>query len=141
MEVDMEEKIKVMLIEDNKLIRVGIKTLLEETGYIELIAEADNGKQACELAGKYKPDIILLDIGLPDMTGIRLINDLYSINNSVKIIILTSHDSHDEINKCISGGVYAYVIKDIKSDMLINVIRTVYEGGMWFDPKIVPSIR
>ncbi len=133
--------IKILIVEDHKLIRVGIKTIFEENNEFEVIAEAENGRDAINKAKTLVPDIILLDLGLPDMSGIKVIKALYEENIPSKIIILSSHDNMDEISNSLSAGVYAYVIKDICSDMLLNVVKSVHKGAMWLDPKIVPSLR
>lgn len=133
--------IKLLIVEDHKLIRIGIRTIFEESSDFEVIGEAENGKDAVIKAKSLLPDVILLDLGLPDISGIRVIKALQEDNVKSKIIILSSHESYDEITKALSGGVYAYVIKDIASEMLLNVVKCVNKGAMWLDPKIVPSLR
>ncbi len=133
--------IRLMLVEDHKLIRVGIKTLFDETDGFEVIAEAESGKEAINKAVKYKPDVILLDIALPDISGIKVLQELENNNCESKTIILSSHNSSEEVIKSLSFGAYAYVIKDINTDILIYIVKTVNDGAMWLDPKIVPVLR
>ncbi len=133
--------IKIMLVEDHKLIRVGIKTVFDETDGYEVVAEAQNGKEAVEKASSTRPDIILLDVGLPDMNGVTVIKKLQNNEIDSKIIVLSSDESSQEVDKCLSLGVYAYVIKDINTEMLLYIVRSVNEGAMWLDPKIVPALR
>ncbi len=137
----MDNKVKLMVVEDNKLIRVGIRTVIEENSEYTIIAEAASGKEAVLAADIYKPDIIILDLGLADMSGIKVITKLQTISPHSKIIILTSHEDVEEVNKCLMLGVYAYVIKDTDSHTLMNVIKSVNKGAMWLDAKIVPLIR
>lgn len=137
----MNTPIKLMLVEDHKLIRVGIKTLFEEADGYEVIAEAENGRDAISKALLYKPDIILLDLGLPDINGIKVINELNENECMSKIIVLSSHNVENEIVKVLSMGVYAYVIKDINTEMLLNIVKSVNDGAMWLDPKVVPLLR
>ncbi len=137
----MKDPIKIMLVEDHKLIRVGIKTLFDEADGFEVVAEADNGRDAISKALSIKPDIILLDLGLPDMSGLKVIKNILDENQNNKIIILSSRNNEEEILKVFSLGVYAYVIKDISTEMLLYIVKTVYNGGMWIDPKIVPVLR
>lgn len=136
-----EKNIKIMLVEDNKLIRVGIKSLFDESGGFDVVAEAETGKEALKLSIKSAIDIIILDLQLPDISGISVIKALKENKCASKVIILSSHDEYDEIQKALSLGVYAYIIKDINTDSFINVVKTVYNGAMWLDPKIVPIIR
>ena len=141
-EANMESNdIKIMLVEDHKLLRVGIKTLFDETDGYMVVTEAENGKEAVINAKNFVINVILLDLGLPDMSGLTLISKLQEIKPESKIIVLSSHNNDDEITKCFSLGVYAYVIKDINTEMLLYIVKSVNDGAMWFDPKIVPKLR
>ena len=133
--------ISLMLVEDQKLLRVGIKSLFEENNEINIVAEAENGREAIDKAIRYKPNVIMLDISLPDMSGLSVLKALNNKECNSKTIILTSHNSADEVIKALSLGVYAYVLKDVNTDRLMNIVKTVYDGAMWLDPKIVPVLR
>ena len=134
-------KIKIMLVEDHKLVRVGLKSIFEDVDDIEVIAEADNGKDAIEKVKLYKPDVILLDIGLPDISGIDVAKKIFEENSEQKIMMLTSHQDEHEISEVLAIGVNAYVLKDVNTDYLIMVIRTVKDGAIWLDSRIVPKLR
>ena len=133
--------ISLMLVEDQKLLRIGIKSLFADNKAFNIVAEAENGKEAIDKAFQYKPNVIILDISLPDMSGLNVLKTLNSKECSSKTIILTSHNSPDEILKALSLGVYAYVLKDVNTDRLMNIVKTVNDGAMWLDPKIVPVLR
>ncbi len=133
--------INIMLVEDHKLIRVGIRTLFDEADGYNVVCEADSAKEAIKMAENANIDIILLDLGLPDTDGTKIIAKLQEINQKAKIIILSSHNQDSEVYKCIQEGVYAYIIKDINTEILLNIVKSVNEGAMWFDPKIVPFLR
>ena len=137
----MSKQIKVMIVEDNKLIRVGIRTLFNESEGYDIVAEADNGKDAVLRAINTTPDIILLDIGLPDMSGLKLLEVFREKLDNSKIIILSSNDDINCVNKSLSMGVFAYVIKDINTESLLHIVKSVNTGAMWLDPKIVPYLR
>jgi len=134
-------KIKILLVEDQKLMRIGIKSLFDEYPEMEIIGEASDGKEAVEKAKLIKPDIILMDIGLPDFSGIDATKQILEHNNNVKIIALTSHITEEEVTSSLQAGVSAYVIKDISTDFLMNIIKMIKEGAMWLDPQVVPFIR
>lgn len=136
-----ENKIKIMMVEDHKLVRVGLKTLFEESDDIEVIAEAGNGKDAIEKARLYKPAVILMDIGLPDMSGIEATKKILEENSNQKIIMLTSHQDETEINEALSAGANAYALKDINTEYLIMIIKTIKDGAIWLDSRIVPKLR
>ena len=137
----MNNTINIMIVEDHKLIRVGIKTLFDEAEGYNVVAEADCGKEAILKAQSTKPDIILLDLGLPDMNGIKVIKSINESDINSKIIVLSSRNNEDEIIKSLALGVFAYIIKDINTEMLLYIVKSVYEGAMWLDPKIVPILR
>lgn len=133
--------IKILLVEDHKLMRVGLKSLFEEVDGLEVIAEAQTGKEAVE---KYKithPDITLMDIGLPDISGIEATKRIIEHNNLAKVIMLTSHISEQEVVDSLHAGACAYVMKDINIEILKMIIKTVKEGAMWLDPQAVPILR
>jgi DNA-binding NarL/FixJ family response regulator len=133
--------IKILLVEDQKLMRIGIKSLFNDYPEMEVIGEAINGKEAIEKAKLIKPDIVLMDIGLPDISGISATKQILEHNNNIKVIILTAHINEDELNSALTAGANAYVIKDICTDYLMYVIRMVRDGAMWIDPHVVPFIR
>lgn len=133
--------IKILLVEDQKLMRIGIKSLFSDYPEMEVIGEAQNGKEAVEKAKLIKPDIVLMDIGLPDISGIEATKQILENNNNIKVIILTSHITEEELNASLMAGANAYVIKDISTDFLMSVIKMVKKGAMWIDPHVVPFIR
>lgn len=133
--------ISIMLVEDHKLIRVGIRTLFDESDGFEVVAEAECGKEAIDKALRHKPNIILLDLMLPDISGLKVLKSLQEKECGSKVIILSSNNNIEEIMKSLSLGIYAYVIKDINTDILLYIVKTVNDGAMWLDPKIVPLLR
>ena len=133
--------INILLVEDQKLIRVGLKSLFEGQDDLVVVSEAQSGKEAIE---KYKivhPDIILMDIGLPDISGVEATKRILEVNNRARVIILTSHLSEQEVLNALQAGACAYVMKDISTDVLKMIIKTVYDGAMWLDPQVVPILR
>lgn len=136
-----DNKIKVLIVEDHKLMRVGLKSLFEEYPEITIIAEAQSGKEALEKVRLYKPDVVLMDIGLPDMDGIETTKKILDQSDKVKIIMLTSHISEKEVLDSLTAGANAYAMKDINTEILMMVIKTVKEGAIWLDPKVAPIIR
>lgn len=133
--------IKILLVEDQKLMRIGIKSLFSDYPEMEVSGEAQNGKEAVEKSKLIKPDIVLMDIGLPDISGIDATKQILEVNNNIKVIILTSHINEEELNASLIAGANAYVIKDINTDFLMSVIKMVKKGAMWIDPHVVPFIR
>jgi len=139
MVIDMT--IKILLVEDQKLMRIGIKSLFCDYPELEIIGEASTGKESIEKAKLIKPDIVLMDLGLPDISGIEAIKQILEHNNNIQIIVLTSHISEEELTSSLQAGASAYVIKDIATEFLMNIIKMIKAGAMWLDPKVVPYIR
>lgn len=136
-----KKKIRVILIEDHKLMRVGLKSLFEKYDDISIITEAESGKEGIEKVKVHKPDVVIIDVGLNDISGVEAAKRILAEQGDVKIMMLTSHLKESDIMESLKAGVYAYVLKDINSDMLAMVLRSVNEGAMWLDPKVVPLIR
>ena len=133
--------VKILLVEDHKLMRVGLKSLFEELDGLEVISEAQSGKEAVE---KYKithPDVTLMDIGLPDISGIEAAKRIIEHNSLAKVIMLTSHISEQEVTDSLHAGACAYVMKDINIEILKMIIKTVKEGAMSLHPQVVPILR
>ena len=133
--------IKILLVEDQKLMRIGIKSLFCDYPELEIIGEAATGKEAVEKSKLIKPDIVLMDLGLPDITGIEATRQILEHNSNIRVIVLTSHITESEVTLALQAGANAYVIKDISTDFLMNVIKMIKSGAMWLDPQVVPFIK
>ncbi len=133
--------VNVLLVEDQKLIRVGLISLFEGQDEIVVSSEAQSGKEAIEKYKLNKPDLVLMDIGLPDISGIEAAKRILEFDKNAKIVILTAHLSEKEVLDALHAGACAYALKDICTDTLKMVIKTVNEGAMWLDPKVVPILR
>ncbi len=133
--------IKLLLVEDHKLMRVGLKSLFEEQEGLEVTSEAQSGKDAIEKFKTTHPDVILMDIGLPDINGIEATKQILELNSNAKVIMLTSHLSEQEVIDALESGACAYVMKDINTDILKMIIKTIKDGAMWIDPLAVPILR
>lgn len=133
--------VRILLVEDHKLMRVGLKSLFEEHKELEVISEAQSGKEAIENYKISHPDVVLMDLGLPDISGIEATKRIIENSGNAKIIILTSHLSEQEVMDALHAGACAYVMKDINIEILKMIIRTVKDGAMWLDPQAVPILR
>ena len=133
--------INILLVEDQKLIRVGLKSLFEGQDEIIVSSEAQSGKEAVEKYRTTHPNVVVMDIGLPDISGIEATKKILEFDNKAKVIILTSHLSEQEIIDALHAGACAYVMKDISTDALKMIIKTVEQGAMWLDTQVVPILR
>ena len=120
--------IKVMLVDDQIILAEGIKSVLETSGDITVCGIASDGSQALALAPACKPDVVLMDIRMPDMNGVVATKKIKELMPEVKIIILTTFDDSDYILSAINVGACGYLLKDIGSTALIDAIRNAYAG-------------
>lgn len=136
-----QQKIRLMLVDDHKLFRCGIKSLFDNSKSICVIAEASNGKEGISKITSQNPDVVLLDLELGDINGLELIEKVNAQNPNVKFIILTSHINEHVVNKAMKMGIYAYILKDINSEFLDMIVKSVSKGAMWIDNKAVEILR
>ena len=130
------DTIKVIIIEDFKLTRVGLRCALNVNPDIDVVAEAENAEFGLQLIERYKPDIVLMDLGLPGMNGIEAMVKCREIKSPAKFIALTSHDRCEEVIAALNSGARAYCMKDIDPEKLADVIRDVNIGVCWIDPVV-----
>ena len=141
MQKDSNEKITVVLIEDHKLMRVGLRSLFEKNNDVAIIGECETGKEGVEKVKIQKPDVVIIDVGLEDISGVEVAKRILNEQPDAKIMMLTSHLEEQTVIESLRVGVLAYVLKDVSSDMLTFIVKTVNLGAMWLDSKIVPIIR
>jgi DNA-binding NarL/FixJ family response regulator len=134
-------KIRIVLIEDHDLSRIGLSTALKQNGNLEIVGEAANGQSGLKLITELKPDIALVDIGLPDIDGIELTKRLKQTEqqtdtSQVKVLILTMHKTEDSVLAAFAAGADSYALKDINLEELVQAIHLTNEGNAWIDPAI-----
>ncbi|GAB4342165.1 MAG: response regulator transcription factor [Leptolyngbyaceae cyanobacterium] len=138
-------EIRITLIEDHDLTRLGLRAALKRQEGIDLIGEAANGIQGLELVETTRPDIAIVDIGLPDMDGIELTRKIKQFQtvrgeSDVKVLILTMHDREDLVLAAFAAGADSYCMKDISTDRLVKALQETYEGHSWIDPAIATIV-
>ena len=128
--------VKVVIVEDYKLTRVGLKSTLNEYSHINVVGEAEDAVEGIKVIQQLKPDVVLMDLGLPGMNGLEATIKIKEVSPSTKIIILTSHERNEEVIAALGSGANAYCLKDITPETLSEVIRNVAEGACWVDPAV-----
>jgi DNA-binding NarL/FixJ family response regulator len=134
-------KIRVALIEDHDLTRVGIRTALQQREEVDVVGEAANATDGLQLVETVHPDIAIVDIGLPDKDGIELTRDIKAIAESgdqttTKVLILTLRDNREAVLAAFAAGADSYCMKDISFDNLLEALRVTQSGNAWIDPAI-----
>lgn len=133
-------KIKVFIADNHLLLREGLKHILCEERLIEIAGEADDGIEAIEKIEKINPDISILDISMPKMTGLDAARNLLKYNKERKIIILTRHDNEEYVRQAMNYGVRGYMLKDSAGDDLIKAVKDVMNGNIYLSPKVLTSM-
>ena len=132
--------INVLLVEDHELYRMGLSMLLSKADGISLVAEAADGLDGVKKAREYSPNVILMDIGLPNMDGIEATQRIKDFLPETKILIFTSRDSEHDIFESFKAGADGYIMKGASPEQTISAIKAVNEGVGWIDPAIAKIV-
>ncbi|TQO36791.1 LuxR family two component transcriptional regulator [Arenibacter algicola] len=132
----MDKTTHIVLADDHSLVRDGIRALLEEDANYEVIGEVSNGKEAVQMVLDKKPDLLIIDIRMPEMNGIEAVEELKKHSSTTKSIILSMHDSEEYILKSVNAGASGYLLKDTGKTEFLKAISTVEQGGKYFSGDI-----
>lgn len=132
----MDKTARIVLADDHSLVRDGIRALLEEDANYEVIGEVSNGKEAVQMVLDKKPDLLIIDIRMPEMNGIEAVEELKKHSSTTKSIILSMHDSEEYILKSVNAGASGYLLKDTGKTEFLKAISTVEQGGKYFSGDI-----
>ena len=132
--------INVLLVEDHELYRMGLSMLLDKADDINLVAEASDGVEGVKKAREFSPNVILMDIGLPNMDGIEATQRIKEFLPDTKILIFTSRDSEHDVFESFKAGADGYIMKGASPEQTISAIKAVYEGVGWIDSAIAKMV-
>ena len=133
--------VNILLADDHRMIREGLKQLLEMDPGIEVVGEAGDGYECLNLANKTKPNIVLLDLNMPNLDGLQVLNIMKQQKMICKVIILTIHNEVDYLIKALDNGCDGYVLKDSDFDTLKSAIFSVYSGDTYIEPSLMPLLN
>ena len=136
----MSEVINLVLIDDHKLFREGIKKILDFESDFRVVAEGDDGSDVLTLVEEYEPDIVLMDINMPEMNGVEATAELIKQYPNVFVIILSIHDDESYVTHALKTGARGYLLKEMDSDSLIEAIKVVHDGGSYLHPKVTHNL-
>ncbi len=130
----------ILLVDDHTLFREGLKVLLKENSIFEVAGEAGTVREACEKVNELKPDIVLMDIALPDHNGFEGTRRIIGHHPSVKVVVISMYSKMDYIIQALQAGAVGYLVKDSTPDMLLKALTTVIQGHYYFDHNILDEI-
>jgi len=134
------KKIRIYIADDHAILRDGLKMILLRNDKFEIAGEAGDGKTALEEIEKLKPDIVILDISMPVMTGLEVTRQIKKYNNKIKVIVLSRHDNEIHIKQALQNGANGYILKDYAADELIRAITEVMNENIYLSPNLLTSI-
>lgn len=130
---------RVIIADDHKIIREGLRSLLERSGEFECVGEADDGQQAVMLANELRPDIIIMDIAMPNLNGIEATRQIKSELPEVEVVVLSMHATRNYVLQVLQAGASAYLLKDSAFDELSTALFAISRGGMYLSPAITKT--
>lgn len=137
----MSSKIRILVAEDHLVARVGVSAIINRQPDMLVVAEASNGRQAIERYRKHLPDIALLDLRMPLMSGVEVALTIRKEFPNARLIALTSYGGDEDIRRALAAGVQAYLTKDVLRNELLQTIRTVYAGGTYLPPTLAAALE
>ena len=130
------KSIRVLLADDHKLIRAGLVLVVEQQPDLRVVGEADDGRQAVEMFKSLKPDVVVMDIGMPNLNGIEAARQITQIHPDTAVVMLSMHADEGYVLRALKAGAGAYLLKDSATTDLVQAIRAVVEGKSFFSPAV-----
>lgn len=136
----MTAKIRVIVADDHAIVRDGISSLLSTEPDIEVVAEATNGREAVELSKRHKPDIVLMDLMMPEMDGVEATKAIRAGASNTRVLVLTSFAAEDRLLPALRAGAHGYLLKQSGAEDLVGAIQLVHSGGSSLDPAVAGKV-
>jgi DNA-binding NarL/FixJ family response regulator len=136
----MTEPYQIVLADDHKMFRLGVKKIIDETDDLKVIGEVGDGLQLLNLLKKSTPQMVILDISMPNLRGIEAAREVKMINPNIKILILTMHKNKEYLYHCLSAGAEGYLLKEDTDTELFSAIETIRRGGIYISPFLAADV-
>ncbi|NCT39830.1 response regulator transcription factor [Bacillus sp. EB93] len=133
-------KTSIIIIDDHQLFREGVKRILDFESSFDVVADGDDGSEAMDLVETHKPDVVIMDINMPNMNGVEATKMLVNRYPETKVIILSIHDDENYVQHALKTGAQGYLLKEMDADALIDAVRVVEEGGSYLHPKVTHNL-
>ncbi len=134
-------KIRVLVVENHPIMRVGIASIIETTPDMTTVAQAGSGEEAVELFEKYLPDVTLIDLRLPGMSGVEVIRTVMARHHSAKFVVLANYEGDEDIHQALAAGARTYAIKGMPHEALVNALHRVHVGGRFLLPPVSRTLN
>ncbi|PFP23267.1 DNA-binding response regulator [Bacillus sp. AFS073361] len=131
---------KIVIIDDHQLFREGVKRILEFEKSFQVVAEGEDGSEALRLVEEFQPDVVIMDINMPQVNGVEATRDLVDKYPDTKIIILSIHDDENYVTHALQTGAIGYLLKEMDADALIEAVKVVADGGSYLHPKVTHNL-
>jgi len=135
------KRISVLLVDDHTVVRQGLRALLKSEEDLEVVGEAENGRQAVMLARKSPPDVVVMDVAMPMLNGLEATRQILKNTPSTKVMVLTSYSDDDCVEQMMRAGATGFLMKQTAANDLLKAIREVYRGNSFFSPAIAKRLR
>lgn len=136
----MTKKISVLVVDDHALVREGLSLMINLQPDLEVVGEATTGREAVELFKIHRPAVTLMDLRLPDFNGVQAIEQICAFDSTARILVLTTYGGDEEIYRALHAGAFGYLLKDVRSSVLVDSIRRVHEGQRSLSPEIASKL-
>ena len=135
------QKIKVLLADDHTVVRQGLRALLAAEGDLEIVGEAENGRQAIQMVKQLRPDVAVIDIAMPVLNGLEATRQITRAHPATKVLILSSYSDDEYVQQLTEAGVAGYLVKQTAANDLLKAIREAHKGNAFFSPSIAKRLR
>ena len=131
---------RIVVVDDHRLVRAGIVALLEDIPEVQVVGQASDGIQALKTVAELKPDVLILDLAMPEMSGLEVLARIHESHPRVKVIILSMHDSAEHVHRALKQGASGYLLKDVLPDELVLAIDAITQGRTWLSSAISKTV-
>jgi two-component system NarL family response regulator len=131
---------RVLVVDDHSLLRTGVANIINQEPGLEVVAEASNGREAIDAFLIHHPDVVLMDLRMPEMEGVEAVKRIREIDPQARVVVLTTYDADEDIARALQAGAKAYILKDIAADALVACVRAVLAGKTYLAPAAAAKL-
>ncbi|MEO8295603.1 MAG: response regulator transcription factor [Gemmatimonadota bacterium] len=133
-------KLRIVLADDHAVVREGLRALIERQSDMEVVGEAGDGRAAIEVSEREQPDVVVMDLSMPELNGSKAARELLFRNPGLKVLALTVHEERSYLRDLLDAGASGYLLKRVAAEELVHAIRRVAEGGVYLDGRLMPDV-